>query len=268
MRAVLTTNLKFTRMQVYSLNEGSYSVGVDKVFIPFDPETDDRKDRKGSLFIHVQPFLIKHGTNLIVIDTGLGQFKNNKSVIHTNIEKAGFDPKDVNLVLMSHLHQDHASGMGYEKDGKYQLMFPNAEYVIQKREWEESFANSSNTHLTNIFELLQRNDQIHFVEGDGQLNENIRYELSGGHSEFHQVFHIEDEKVHYFFGGDEWPEPEQAQRKFAAKYDFDGKKAMELREQYANEAADSGWIGLFYHAKANSIAKIARQDDNFRIVPV
>ena len=50
--------------------------------------------------------------------------------------------------------------------------------------------------------------------------------------------------------------------------DFDGKKAMELREQYANEAADNGWIGLFYHAKANSIAKIERQDDNFRIVPV
>src|SRR5690606_22534856 len=229
-------------MKVYSLNEGSYSVGVDKIFIPFDPETDDRKDRKGSLFIHVQPFLIEHGSNLIVIDTGLGQFNDGKSIIHSNIQKAGFEPEDVKLVLMSHLHQDHASGMGYEKDGKYQLMFPNAEYVIQKGEWEEAFSNSSNEHLTSIFEVLQRNDQVHFVEGDGQLDENICYELSGGHSEFHQIFHIENEEVHYFFGGDEWPEPEQAQRKFAAKYDFNGKKAMELREQYASAAADNSWI--------------------------
>jgi len=254
-------------MQAYSLHEGSYSVGIDKKFIPFDPLVDDKKDRKGSLFIHVQPFLIKHQNNLVVIDTGLGQDKNGELVVHSNIKNAGFDPSDVNLVLMSHLHSDHASGMAFEKDGKFELTFPNAEYVIQRSEWEESY-NSSSQHLVKVFDVLQRSGQIHFVEGDGSLNDFIRYELSGAHCKYHQVFHLETDNEHYFYGGDEWPEPEQALRKFAAKYDYDGRKAMELREQYATEAAENDWTCLFYHAKADSIAKIAKQKDSFKIVPV
>jgi len=268
MRAVLTTNQKFTIMQAYPLHEGSYSVGTDKKFIPFDPLTDDKQDRKGSLFIHVQPFLIKHANDLIVIDTGLGQYnEDNHLTIHSNIQKLGFDPADVTLVLMSHLHSDHASGMAYEKNGKFELTFQNAEYIIQRSEWEEAHTNSS-PHLLKIFDVLQRSGQIHFVEGDGKLNDFISYELSGAHTKYHQVFHLNTDSEHYFYGGDEWPEPEQALRKFAAKYDYDGRKAMELRESYATEAADNHWICLFYHAKANAIAKIAKQDDSFRIVPV
>src|SRR5690606_4812433 len=89
---------KKDKMEVYALHEGSYSVGVDKKFIPFDPATDDRKDRKGSLFIHVQPFLVKRGDDLIVIDTGLGQEKAGELVIHQNIREQGYEPGDVNLV--------------------------------------------------------------------------------------------------------------------------------------------------------------------------
>src|SRR5690606_26517097 len=141
-------------------------------------------------------------------------------------------------------------------------------YVIQRSEWEEAYSNSSSSYRTEIFDVLQRSGQIQFVEGDGKLNDFIRYELSGAHSKFHQVFHLETDNRHIFYGGDEWPEPEQALRKFAAKYDYDGRKAMELREEYATEAAENNWTCLFYHAKANSIAKIAKQDDSFRIIPI
>lgn len=255
-------------MQAYSLHEGSYSVGTDKKFIPFDPATDRKEDRKGSLFIHVQPFLIKHDKDLVVIDTGLGQYKDGELVIHSNIRQAGFDPSDVNLVLMSHLHQDHASGMTFEKDGKWHLTFPNAEYIIQRDEWEETYNKPSSSHQIEILDTLQRSGQVQFVEGSGKLNDYISYELSGAHCKYHQVFHLTANNEHYFYGGDEWPEPEQALRKFAAKYDYDGKKAMELREEYATQAAENNWTCLFYHAKANSIAKIAIEDDNFRIVPI
>lgn len=255
-------------MEAYALHEGSYSVGVDKKFIPFDEATDDKKDRKGSLFIHVQPFLVRRGDDLLVIDTGLGQEKGGELVIHQNIRKLGFEPGDVNLVLMSHLHQDHASGMVYQKEGKWELTFPNAEYVIQRSEWEEAYTNNSSSYRTEIFDVLQRSGQIRFIEGDGTLNDYIRYEMSGAHSRYHQVFYLEDEGKTIFFGGDEWPEPEQALRRFAAKYDFDGKKAMELREDYASKAADEQWLCLFYHAKANAIAGVRRQEDSFRIIPV
>ena len=60
-------------VRAYSLYEGSYSVDKSKKFIPFDPKKDDPKDRPGSLFIHVHPFLVETKGGLVLLDTGLGR---------------------------------------------------------------------------------------------------------------------------------------------------------------------------------------------------
>ncbi|WP_026896900.1 MBL fold metallo-hydrolase [Daejeonella oryzae] len=253
-------------MKATALFEGSYSVDVSKKFMPFDPAKHQVEDRPASLFIYVQPFIIKTKNDLIVLDTGLG-FKNEdgKLILHENILKAGFKPEDVTLVLMSHLHFDHSGGMVIEKDGNLELSFPNAEYVIQRGEWESAYSKPSKSYKTEIFDVLQRSNSVHFVEGSGQFNSEISYELTGGHCEFHQVFLIEEDDQIIFFGGDVWPEPEQVLRKFAAKYDFDGRKSMELRIEFGNKAADEDWTCLFYHAKKNAIAKVSAADDTFKI---
>lgn len=236
-------------MQAHSLYEGSFSVDTSKKFIPFDPEKDDPKTRPGSLFIHVHPFVIESPNGLIILDTGLGQYTpDGKPVIYSNLEKLGLDPKDVRYVLMSHLHKDHASGMVWENEDRIDLMFPDAEYVIQRGEWEDAYSGKSDSYKTEIFDVIQRSGNLVLVEGNGDLTQEIRYELSGGHTEFHQVFHIKTGGEHYFFGGDEAPEPEQFFRSFAAKYDFDGRKAMKLREEYWKQGQEEGWIFLFYHS--------------------
>ncbi len=256
-------------MEVFSLYEGSYSVDATKKFIPFDADIHDKKDRPGSLFIHIHPFLIKAGHNLIVLDTGLGQNDDGELILHKHIKEHGFDPKDVTIVLISHLHKDHASGMTYEDNGKIKLSFPNAEYVIQHGEWESAFSKpESDSYSTQNLEILQRSGNLHLVDGSGRLNDIISYELSGGHTEFHQVFILEQEGQKLFFGGDEWPEQAQILRKFAAKYDFNGKKAMELRDEYAQRAARENWTCLFYHDGKIAQAKIEIKGDTYSIIRV
>lgn len=240
---------------------------VTKKFIPFDPQLHNRKDRPGSLFIYVQPFLIETRNDLIVLDTGLG-FSNEQGllVIHQNIRSLGYDPGDVSLVLMSHLHYDHAGGMVFNEKGSAQLSFPNAEYIINRNEWESAYSKPSSSYRTEIFDVVQRSGSIHFIEGDGHLRPEIKYDLTGGHSEFHQVFTITEDSQTYFFGGDVLPEPEQLLRKFMAKYDFDGRRSMELREEFGKKAAEEGWHCLFYHSKDKAIAQVAYNDDTFRII--
>lgn len=256
-------------MKVHALYEGSYSVDSSKKFLPFDPAIHNPKDRPASLFVYVQPFLLKTSTDLIVFDTGLG-FKNEQGelIIHENIKKAGYDYRDVTYLLMSHLHYDHSGGMIYEKDGKMELTFPNAEYVIQRGEWEAAFSSSSKSYHTEIFDVVQRSGSIHFVEGNGKLPGGITYELTGGHCEYHQVFLIEEGEEKVFFGADILPEPEQLLRKFKAKYDFDGARSMELREAYGKLAAENNWTCLYYHAKSQPISKVAEQEGVFKIISV
>lgn len=256
-------------MQAYSLYEGSYSVDTSKKFIPFDPDKHDRKDRPGSLFIHVHPFVIESPAGLILLDTGLGFIgESGEPIIYENLRKAGLEPQDIRYVLMSHLHKDHASGMAFKDDqGQYQLAFPDADYVIQQGEWEEAYSGREDSIHTEILDLLQRSGNLTLVEGNGTLTNEIEYEISGGHTQFHQVFHIRTGGEHFFFGGDEAPEPEQFFRSFAAKYDYDGRKAMHLREQYWQQGQEEGWVFLFYHSTNISLGRPQEKPDgSYRIV--
>ena len=256
-------------MEIFALGEGSYSVDVTKKFIPFNPETDNKRDRPGSLFIHVNPFLIKTADDLMLLDAGLG-YKDTRDelLLHQHIRNAGFDPDDVTLVLMSHLHYDHSGGLVVERNGKLEPSFPQATHVIQRDEFEFGLSGISTSYHKDIFETLQDSAKIDFVEGSGEYKPGIRYELSGGHSRFHQVFWIDIEGTKVFFGGDELPEPEQLIRKFVAKYDYNGQRSAELRIIYGKKAAAEGDICLFYHARSTTIGKIEYMSEAFTVIPV
>ncbi|RYE26235.1 MAG: MBL fold metallo-hydrolase, partial [Sphingobacteriaceae bacterium] len=133
-------------MKIHALGEGSFSVDSTKKFVPFDPLTENPQDRKGSIFIHVQPFLLQTKDDLILMDAGLG-FKNinGELTLHDNIRKAGFEPEEVTLVLMSHLHNDHTGGLILERNGRMEPAFPDAEHVIQRGEWEFAFSGKSSS---------------------------------------------------------------------------------------------------------------------------
>jgi glyoxylase-like metal-dependent hydrolase (beta-lactamase superfamily II) len=93
--------------------------------------------------------------------------------------------------------------------------------------------------------IFKNIEKLILLDGDGSIGGSIRYALSGGHSPFHQVFWIEEGDEIIFFGGDEAPQLHQMKSRFMAKYDYDGKKAMELRQKWWQEG--QGWTFLFYH---------------------
>ncbi|MFD1769694.1 MBL fold metallo-hydrolase [Sphingobacterium suaedae] len=257
-------------VQAFSLYEGSFSVDASKAFVPFDPKKDDPLTRKGSIFVHVHPFLVVADDGLIVCDTGLGfREANGELLIHENIRRKGYEPEDVKYVLMSHLHKDHAGGMVDFKDGVARIAFPNAEYVVQRGEWEYAFSGENSSYKTEIFDVIQRSGNLLLVDGDGAVNEQISYVLNGAHTPFHQAFHIRTGGAHYFFGGDVLPEPEEIFKNFIAKYDYDGRLARDLRQAYWLEGRADDWIYLFYHSKSIAIGKAEqREDGSFKIIDV
>ena len=160
---------------------------------------------------------------------------------------------------------DQCAGLVVERNGKLEPSFPNARHVIQQNEWETAINGKTSSYHKEIFEALNGKIDIKFVDGSGELQPGIRYEYSGGHCPFHQVFWIEENGQKCFFGGDELPEPEQLIRKFIAKYDYDGRKAMQLREDYGKIAAAEGWTCLFYHAKSITEGKVTYADEHFTV---
>lgn len=205
-------------MQVIPLSEGTYTVDISKRFVPFHPQTDHLSDRPASLVVDIVPFLIQTSGELVVVDPGLGfQGNDGEFMIHSSIMRHGYSADDVSLVLLSHLHKDHAGGLAYGKDGAYNLMFPKATVYCQEKEMEYAFTKKESSSFDfEKLEFIRRSPKLRFMNGDGTLNEEIRFEISGGHTPFHQVFFFGTEEKKYFFGGDVVPQPSQIIRRFVA----------------------------------------------------
>ena len=251
-------------MKITILEEGSYSVAADKKFIPFDDERDDPKDRPASIFVHVRPFLVETKKDLILLDTGLG-YLNPEGIpfINLKIIEKGYRPQDVTKVLMSHLHFDHSGGMLREEEGDLKLNFENADYYIQKQELENAIIDPGKSYNPITLEHLRRSNNLVLIDGDGKIDNYISYTLTGAHCKFHQVFLIEEDGEKIFFGGDVLPEGDQLVRNFIAKYDFDGRAAMQLRKDFGAKAAIEDWTCLFYHSKNKAACKIENSNGAF-----
>jgi glyoxylase-like metal-dependent hydrolase (beta-lactamase superfamily II) len=238
-------------MKIIPLSEGSFTIDTTKVFVPFNTDKDDLQQRPvGSLLVEIQPFVIITSKDIILIDTGLG-FSNSDGTlqIHQNLFDSGIGPMEVTKVLMSHLHKDHSAGVSKEDKILNQkfMSFPNAEYFVNRAEFDFAMAKGKPSYTPTEFEILRQTDQVVFTQGNGMIADYIRYEVTGAHCPFHQVFWIEEDGQKIFFGGDVAPQMQQMKNKFIAKYDFDGRKCMELRQQWWEQGEKEKWTFLFYH---------------------
>ena len=227
-------------MKIIPLSEGIFTVDATKKFVPFNLVKDELQHRPtGSLLVEIQPFVVITSKDIIVIDTGLGFTDANGSLqIHKNLMDNAINPAEVTKVLLSHLHKDHSGGIGN---------FPNATYFVNKDELDYALQKGKPSYNTADFDILTDAGKVHYLQGDGKIDDYITYHLTGAHCPFHQVFWIAEDGQKVFFGGDVAPQLQQMKNRFIAKYDFDGRKCMELRHQWWKQGQEEKWTFLFYH---------------------
>jgi glyoxylase-like metal-dependent hydrolase (beta-lactamase superfamily II) len=236
-------------MIIHPLSEGSFTVDHTKRFVPFNADEHQLSNRPaGSLLVEIQPFVVITSKDIILLDAGLGfQTATGTLQLHENLLKHNINPMEVTKVLMSHLHKDHAGGMGIrdEHTGAVRPAFPLATYYVNAREMDMALASTSSSYRPEELAVLNQVERLERMDGEGWIDGYINYAWSGGHCPFHQVFRIEEQGETIFYGGDEAPQYQQMKSRFVAKYDADGKRAMELRQQWWTEGKD--WTFLFYH---------------------
>lgn len=202
---------------------------------------------QGSLLVQVQPFLVVTSKDILLLDTGLGfdHPAGGRLQLVQHLAENGFQTGDITKVLMSHLHKDHTGGMVNPAAGK--PTFENATYYIQEREVAYAKERGAPSYdLSKIDPVFSGKVEL-LKEDAGTIDGYINYEVTGAHSKYHQVFWIRENDETIFFGADDAPQYQQMKHRFAAKYDFDGKKAMELRAKWWEQGKREQWQLLFYH---------------------
>ncbi len=136
----------------------------------------------------------------VLFETGIGDFFEPKlkqrfgvyqegHVLLRSLAELGFQPEDIDVVVLSHLHFDHAGGLltSWAEGEKPQLAFPNAEYLVGKTHWQRAthpHPRDRASFIPVLHELLQASGRLHFIEGDHHrlLGDAVRFEFSEGHT--------------------------------------------------------------------------------------
>lgn len=245
------------------LYEGTFSVGTDKKFIRIDKNDPPLK---GSLKLSIQPFLIQDGERNILFDAGLGDLFGNDTSIDTilnNLDEQSVSDYQITDIFLSHLHFDHMAGLANQKKGYWELTFPDAAVWVSKDEWEKL---RNTIHMENEIKA----DFFHFVDSKADLKylsdqktpvPHVRTEKIGGHTEFHQALFYENGNNRYVMAGDVIGTRGAINRTYAAKYDFDGKQSMKVREELQLMAYKKGYIFMTYHETYHPLFKLVGYDE-------
>lgn len=242
-------------MLIHPLSEGQFTVDQSKRFVPYHAGVDQLRERPaGSLLVEIQPFVVVTSRDIIVLDAGLGYSEEGLLQLHRNLQRVGIAPRQVTKVILSHLHKDHMGGIAFTDDhGVWQPAFAEADYYVQTKEMEYALATHSASYVPASLHWLRHYARTVMLEGDVTIDGYISCALSGGHCPFHQVIWITEGGQTVFYGGDEAPQLQQMKHRFVAKYDKDGKKAMQLRSAWWEQGQQEKWTFLFYHDVAHPL---------------
>lgn len=246
--------MSFTQkiMSIKAIKIGNFTVDSKKIF-RFLTEENQQTD---ALKMGIQPFVLQTHNELILIDAGIDSCENSSQLLMQALENNNINPSSITKIVLSHLHKDHLEGLAYFENNRWHTYFPQATIFVQQREYD--FAIGQTTYAYNqslLHDLKSWPNIVWLTEDKGQIVEELRFEVTGGHSPFHQVFWIHTSDGNFFYGGDNLPTQKYLQTSIAFKTDFDGKKARSLRKFWKDIWKNENYQLLLYHDLYNTIVR-------------
>lgn len=242
---------------VIPLYEGTFSVGTDKIFHRIGR---DEAAAKGALKISLNPVLLRHNGVNMLLDSGLGDFgaESHVPVMIENLEKQGLQPEDIHHIFLSHLHFDHIGGLATRENGYWELVFPEATIYLSRAEWEKLHTiGFEDDNREQYIQFLEVHGDFQFVEDGDEPIDGVRCEVIGGHTEFSLAWYFDFGDGHrYLNAGDVMNTKGAITRKYAAKYDFDGKASQRKRDELIVYAQENGYKILTYHDNREVVTSV------------
>lgn len=237
------------------------------------------------LIVTIQLWVLHAGSNIIVVDTGVGNFKNRQDIPRMHmlnnlivewLEAAGAPPEKVTHVVLTHLHADHVGWNTRWLDNRWTPTFPNAKYYIPELDFKFCEQGKNREEKIDVFGE-SFNDSVMPVVNEGlavmvrpgmEIADCLQVEGAAGHSPGQVAFRIRSQGEEAVFSGDIFHSPMQIVKpEINSGYCIYPDVARNTRYEFLNRAADSNALVLPVHFGDPYCGFIRRQGDGFSFEP-
>jgi glyoxylase-like metal-dependent hydrolase (beta-lactamase superfamily II) len=233
----------------------------------------------GMVTVPFNPTLINTGSKLVLIDTGFGPIPNAPvGQLIANLKAAGIDPKDIDIVILSHLHPDHINGVR-APDGS--IVFPNAELKAPAKEWafwmsDENMAKAQDNkmmkdYFANTRKVLGDLDsKVTKYDWDKEVAPGITSIAAPGHTPGHTAFAVTSGNKGFFVQSDVTNIPEFFLRNpdWHVAYDIDPEQAAKTRHKFYDMAASEKMLISGFHFSFPSVGHVEKDGTKYRLIPI
>jgi glyoxylase-like metal-dependent hydrolase (beta-lactamase superfamily II) len=241
-------------------------------------------DEKNRIQLGMRCLLIEHPIGPVLLDTGAGNKETQKfydiygidnagtagpTLLEDGLEQIGVKPSDVVMVINSHLHFDHAGGNTAKRaDGSIVSSFPNARYVMQRREYEWASNTNERTAASYFppnFEPLHQSGQLELIDGDGEIVAGIHAIKTPGHTPHHQGLLLESENERAFYVADLIPTTAHLPLPWIMGYDVEPLVTLETKRRILARAVDEDWTMIFEHDPVTAWSKVMNDGRSYAL---
>ena len=237
-------------------------------------------DERNRITLALRPLVVR-GARTMIIDAGFGD-KDSEQVhevygvdrtrpFERTLAEAGLSVEDIDIVLATHLHTDHAGGFTVrDAAGRLRPRFPRAQYVVRRGEWEVAthpHARNGAMYVADDFVPLAEAGVLQLVDDDQTIMPGVKVRRTGGHTMHHQMALIESGGQTAAFAGDMLPTVAHVRDAWIAALDLFPMDTLAVKQQFVKDAAEKNTLVFFEHDPAVAAGYIRADQGERRVVP-
>jgi methylmalonyl-CoA epimerase len=268
-------------LELISLSDGFFRLDGGSMF-GVVPKTLWEKtappDARNRITLGMRPLVVR-GARTMIIDAGMGDKENAKfqdiygvererNLDHT-LAEAGLAPEDIDIVLASHLHFDHAGGFTVrDGSGRVRPRFPRAQYIVRRGEWEDAthpHERNKASYLPDNYVPLANAGVLQLVDDDQTIMPGVRVRRTGGHTMHHQMILIESGGKTAAFVADLMPTTAHLGAAWIMGYDLYPMDTLAAKKAFLTEAVEKEILVFFEHDPAVPAGRITEAAGKYQI---
>ena len=276
--------MHFGDMEVRYIDAGSFWLDGGSMFGIVPRTMWEKKmvpDERHRLKFACNSLLVRGGGKTVLVETGNGTKWDEKlrkiygfpanDPLTESLAKEGVKPEEIDLVINTHLHFDHAGGNTRLVNGKPVPAFPKAKYVVQKTEMEHALKPTERdraSYYAQDFVPVTEAGQWQFVDGDAEVLPGISVTKIPGHNLQIQAIQIRGGGKKLMYVSDLLPTRHHLPLPWIIAYDLYPLTTLETKRKWIAEFVQDGWIVVLGHDPDFAAGTLHEQDGKVAFEPV